>query len=224
MTAANNVAGSAKTFLSLTPSVGAPTTSNMNVDPGKFRSNLAIVPVSADGKVYLYNLDGNAHAILDVVGYLVANQDPLSRQGRVVPLVSPFRAFDTRMPEFSETPLPPANAEDWSFKAFANDVKVGGEAVGKQLGLIGNLTAANLQRTVSWAPTSSYLTAYPTPAAGGTQVPTVSNLVIRDGEVVPNMALLTYGSDGTDPYKVRFYNRDGYLDYLLDVTAVILAD
>jgi hypothetical protein len=35
--------------------------------------------------------------------------------------------------------------------------------------------------------------------------------------------MLSYGSDGTDPYQVRFYNRAGYLDYLLDVTAVILA-
>ena len=71
---------------------------------------------------------------------------------------------------------------------------------------------------------ASYLTAYPTPVGSGTQAPNVSNIVMTDGEVVPNMALLKYGSNGTDPYQVRFYNRDGYLDYLLDVTAVILAD
>ena len=40
---------------------------------------------------------------------------------------------------------------------------------------------------------------------------------------MPNLVMLSYGSDGTDPYQVRFYNRAGYLDYLLDVTAVILA-
>jgi hypothetical protein len=34
---------------------------------------------------------------------------------------------------------------------------------------------------------------------------------------------LSYGSDGTDPYQVRFYNRAGWLDYLLDVSAVVLA-
>jgi hypothetical protein len=228
ITAVNNLPGSQSTFFSLTPAATPagtqPTTSNMNVAPGKFRSNLAIVPVSADGKVYLYNLAGNAHAILDVVGYLIANQSPTTRQGRVVPLVAPFRAFDTRQAEFFETPLPPANAEDWSFTAFVNDVKVGGEPVGNQVGLLGNLTAANLQRTVSWAGVASYLTAYPTPAGAGTQVPNVSNIVMTDGEVVPNMALLKYGSSGADQHQVRFYNRDGYLDYLLDVTAVILAD
>jgi hypothetical protein len=90
--------------------------------------------------------------------------------------------------------------------------------------LIGNLTAAALGRQYSWAPTGSYVTAYPTPGGGGAQSPPlISNLGINDGDTVANLVLLKYGSDGTDPYQVRFYNRAGYLDYLLDVTAVILA-
>ena len=224
ITAVNDLPGSQDTFLSLTPTppTGPPATSNMNVVRRQFRSNLAIVPVSPDGKVYLYNLQGTVHAILDVVGYLVKNQTPTSTTGRVIPLVSPFRAFDTREASFGDTPLPPANAEDWSFTAFVNDVKVGGVAVGPQLGLLGNLTAAGLERQYSWAPVSSYLTAYPTPT-GGNAVPLVSNLVVAENEVVPNLSLLKYGSNGVDPYQVRFYNRAGYLDYLLDVTAVILA-
>ena len=103
-------------------------------------------------------------------------------------------------------------------------MKVAGDPVGAQLGLIGNLTAAALGRQYSWAPSSSYVTAYPTPAGGGAQTPPfVSNLGITEGEIVPNLVMLAYGSDGTDPNQVRFYNRAGYLDYLLDVTAVILA-
>ena len=227
ITAVNNLPGSAPTFLSLTPAPvpagTTPATSNMNVVSGQFRSNLAIVPVSSDGKVYLYNGAGSTHAILDVAGYLVRNQPTTSTTGRVIPLVSPFRAFDTRDESFGNTPLPPANAEDWSFTAFVNDVKVGGVAVGPQVGLLGNLTAANLERQYSWAPVSSFLTAYPTPVGTGTAVPLVSNLVVTEGEVVPNLALLKYGSNGVDPYQVRFYNRAGYLDYFLDVTAVILA-
>lgn len=226
ITGVNNLAGSAATFFSLKPEPASPTnpptTSNVNLLPGAFRSNLAIVPVSSDGHVYLYNLAGEAHAILDVVGYLVKDQPVTSCAGRVIPLVAPFRAFDTREAQFFQQPLPPANAEDWSFEAFANDVKIGGEAVGPQLGLIGNLTAARLARQYAWAPVSSFLTAYPTPTGSGTGLPTVSNLVIAEGEVVPNMAFLTYGSNGTDPYQIRFYNRAGYLDYLLDVTAVVL--
>ncbi len=227
VTAVDNIPGSSPTYISLLPAPLAagekPTTSNLNLRVGQIRSNLAIVPISQDGGIYVYNFSGNAHVILDVMGYFVSRPDD-SSTGRVIPLVSPFRAFDTREAAFADQPLPPANAEDWSFTDFAADVKVAGSPVGAQLGLLGNLTAAALGRQYSWAPSSSYVTAYPTPAGGGAQTPPfVSNLGISEGEVVPNLVMLAYGSDGTDPYQVRFYNRAGYLDYLLDVTAVILA-
>ncbi|HEX6656849.1 MAG TPA: hypothetical protein VF065_02130 [Ilumatobacter sp.] len=227
VTAVDNVPGSQPTYISLLPSPLAagqlPTTSNLNLRVGQIRANLAIVPISADGGVWVYNHAGNAHVILDVMGYFAPRADDTST-GRVIPLVSPFRAFDTREAAFADQPLPPANAEDWSFQDFANDVKVAGTPVGGQLGLLGNLTAAALGRQYSWAPSSSYVTAYSTPAGGGAQSPPlISNLNIAEGEIVPNLVMLSYGSDGTDPYQVRFYNRAGYLDYLLDVTAVILA-
>jgi hypothetical protein len=41
---------------------------------------------------------------------------------------------------------------------------------------------------------------------------------------VPNLVLLKYGSRDGDDHQIRFYNRAGFVDYLLDVTAVILAD
>jgi hypothetical protein len=228
VTAVDNVPGSQPTYISLLPSPLAagqlPTTSNLNLRVGQIRSNLAIVPISADGGIWVYNRAGNAHVILDVMGYFVANQDVNTTRGRVIPLVSPFRAFDTREAAFSDQPLPPANAEDWSFTDFANDVKVAGVPVGAQVGLLGNLTAAALGRQYNWAAASSYVTAYATPSGGGAQSPPlISNLGISEGEIVPNLVMLAYGSDGTDPYQVRFYNRAGYLDYLLDVTAVILA-
>jgi hypothetical protein len=228
VTVVNNVPGSQQTYISLLtspPDPGVePKTSNVNVRPGQIRANLAIVPISADGGIYVYNRAGNAHVVIDVMGYFVANRDVNTTRGRVIPLVSPFRAFDTREPAFADQPLPPANAEDWSFTDFANDVKVAGAPVGAQLGLLGNLTAAALGRQYSWATVSSYLTAYPTPPGGGAQTPPlISNLNLGEGEVVPNMVVLSYGSDGSDPNQVRFYNRAGYLDYLLDVSAVILA-
>lgn len=223
VTAVDNIPGSSPTYISLLPAPLAagekPTTSNLNLRVGQIRSNLAIVPISSDGGIWVYNFSGNAHVILDVMGYFVSRPDD-SSTGRIIPLVSPFRAFDTREPAFADQPLPPANAEDWSFTDFAADVKVAGSPVGPQLGLLGNLTAAALGRQYSWAPSSSYVTAYPTPAGGGAQTPPfVSNLGISEGEVVPNLVMLAYGSNN----EVRFYNRAGYLDYLLDVTAVILA-
>jgi hypothetical protein len=41
-----------------------------------------------------------------------------------------------------------------------------------------------------------------------------------EGEVVPNLAFLQYGSNQS----VRFYNRASNLDYLFDASAIVLAD
>ena len=50
---------------------------------------------------------GPFDVILDVMGYFVRRPDDTSR-GRIIPLVSPFRAFDTRQAAFFSQPLPPA--------------------------------------------------------------------------------------------------------------------
>jgi hypothetical protein len=227
LTGVNNIGGSQATFLSLLPAEPAPgaivTTSNLNLNRSQIRSNAAIVPLSADGAIWVYNPLGNTDVIVDVLGYFVQRPDATMR-GRVVPLVSPFRAFDTREEEFANQPLPPGTGEDWSFTDFVNDVKHGNNAwVGEQIGLIGNLTATELTRQYSWVPVQSYITAYPTPAGVGAQPPLISNLGISEGESVPNLVVLPYGTAGTDTHQVRFYNKFGYVDYFLDVSAVILA-
>jgi hypothetical protein len=233
ITGVNAFAGSKPTFVAAVPEqlpAGVvPTTSNLNLLPGQFRSNMSILPVGADGAIRLFNLDGNVRLVVDVVGFLLAGEPPDSRAGRVVPLVAPFRAFDTRLADFFAQPLGPANAEDWSFESFVADVRIGTENVGAQVGLLGNLTVTGVERQYSWAPVNTYVTAFPTPANGGTAVPDVSNITIAEGQTVPNMVLLDYGANVGDPrceseHCVRFYNRAGYVDYLLDVSAVILAD
>ncbi len=221
------VAGAKSTFVSVLPQPLAAgqelKTSNLNLRPNQIRSNLAIVPVGADGTITLFNLDGSTHVILDVMGYFIKRDDN-SRRGRIVPLVSPFRAFDTREAAHFDTPLGPANSESWDFAAFKGDVKIEGQPVGSQLGLLGNLTAAGLGRQYSYAPSASFVTAYPTPTDAKAVPPLVSNLGILEGEVVPNLVMLAYGSTGDGVDRISFYNRAGYLDYLLDVSAVILAD
>jgi hypothetical protein len=228
ISAVNIRPGSRNTYLSALPSKVAsgkiPATATVNVGPGEVRSALALVPVGSDGAIWIYNRFGDIDVTVDLMGYLIKNQPENTRAGRVVPLVSPFRAFDTRAPEHFSQPLPPGNAEDWSFEAFVNDVKIGADPVGAQLGLIGNLTGARLARVVPYAGLSSYITAYPTPANSSTPKPTTANLTLRDGDVVPNMVVLRYGSNSAGPYQIRFYNKNGFLDYVLDVSAVILAD
>ncbi len=228
VTGVNTFPNSRQTYISAlperVPSGAKPSTSTVNLQVGQVRANLAIVPVGPDGSINLFNLDGQIRLVVDVMGYLLDGADVATRSGRVVPLVAPFRAFDTREKEFLAQPLGPSRAEDWSFKSFVQDVNINGDPVGSQMGLLGNLTATNLQRQYAWAPVASFMTAYPTPVSGSGTPPKISNVNIVEGDTVPNLALLRYGGDAQDPFQLRIYNRAGYVDYLLDVYAVVLAD
>lgn len=227
VTAVNRRPGSVNTYLSAQPdrvTAGEePATSTVNVAQGEFRASLAIVPVGANGSIFVYNPFGETDVIVDLMAYLIEGQPSATRAGRVVPLAAPFRALDTREAEFFAQPLAPGKAEDWSFQDFVNDVRIGSDWVGPQSALIGNLATTPIQRQYAWIPTRSFLTAYPRPT-DDSPPPLVSNLVIEEGLVIPNMALLKYGGPVEDPYQVRVYNRDGFVHYLLDVSAVVLAD
>lgn len=224
LTGVNSFPGSRPTHFALVPDPfsAAPSTSNLNLVPGQTRANLAILPVGDDGSVRFFNLQGEVRAVVDVTGYLLADQPVDSRAGRVIPLVAPFRAFDTREEEHHDQPLGPANAEAFSFEAFVADVKVNGEPVGPQSGLFGNLTATDLSRQYPEAPVLSHMTAYPTPDDPTDAPPNVSNLNLGEDEAVPNLALLRYGGTADEPYRINFFNYAGYVDYLLDVYAIVL--
>ncbi|MBT2445623.1 PKD domain-containing protein [Streptomyces sp. ISL-43] len=67
-----------------------PSTSNLNVEPGKDKSNQAIVPVGPNGTITLYTNSGSTHLVLDAVGYY-------GKDGKALftPVV-PNRLADTR--------------------------------------------------------------------------------------------------------------------------------
>ncbi len=211
--------GGTATHISLFPNDingAAPATSNLNLAANVIKANLVFVPVGTDGKVRIFNDNGNTQVVADVVGYMLSGQAEGTRLGRVVPLTSPYRTFDTRQPNFGGVALGPGQAEDWSFADFASSVFIGAASVGAQAGVIGNLTSAELKRQYPSQLAQSYLTAYPSDA----QRPTSSNLNSIEGVAIPNMAVLKYGANAT----VRFYNNAGYEHYLFDASAVILAD
>ncbi|MEO7369872.1 MAG: hypothetical protein ABI949_06725 [Ilumatobacteraceae bacterium] len=213
------ITGSSATHLSIYPNDlggAAPTTSNLNLAPNTIKANLVFVPVGTDGSVRIFNNQGFTDVVADVVGYMQSGQDPTTRKGRVVPLSSPYRTFDTRDPQFGGVALGPGQAEDWSFADFASSVAIGPDAVGNQLAVIGNLTSAELKRQYASVPAASFLTAYPADAAR----PLSSNLNTVEGPPIPNMAVLKYGANNT----VRVYNLAGYSHYLFDASAVVLAD
>ncbi|HEY4333504.1 MAG TPA: hypothetical protein VGM78_13070 [Ilumatobacteraceae bacterium] len=220
ITGINNLAGSTNTFMSALPETptSAPTTSNLNLAPGQVKANLVIVPVTnADGAIRIYNNAGRTDVAVDVVGYMKANQDPSTRLGRVIPLSSPFRVFDTRDPAFGGSQLGPGQAESWSFTQFMSSVMLNGQPVGSQVALLGNLTGTGLTRVFPTKPAATYLTLYPSDAPSR---PQSSNINVTEGVNVPNMIVVKVGADG----QIKAYNNDGYLHYLLDVSAVVLSD
>ncbi|MEO8267831.1 MAG: hypothetical protein ABI706_20195 [Ilumatobacteraceae bacterium] len=213
------ITGNTATHLSVFPDdLGgqAPTTSNLNLAPNAIKANLVFVPVGTDGNVRIFNNAGLTDVVADVVGFMQTGALETSREGRVVPLSSPYRTFDTRDPQFGGVALGPGQAEDWSFASFASSVAIGPDAVGNQLAVIGNLTSASLTRQYASAFVRSFLTAYPASAAR----PLSSNLNSVEGPTpIPNMAILKYGTDAT----VRMYNLAGYEHYIFDASAVVLA-
>jgi hypothetical protein len=220
MAGVNDIAGSTNTHLSIVPSLPAgqvPTTANLNLSPGQVKSNMVIVPVDpTTGDITVFNNQGSTHVVLDVVGYLVANQDPATNAGRVVPLAAPFRVFDTRETAFGAVALPPGTAEDWSFAEFAASVNIDGTPVGPQAAIIGNLTSASLARQYPTVRVGSFLTAYP---AGGGR-PNAANLNMVEGVIEQNMVMMSYGTDNV----VSVYNLAGYVHYVYDASAVVLSD
>ncbi len=218
-----NVVGittSSPTYLAVTPnSTGAnPGTSNVNLPPNAIKGNLVIVPVGADGNVKLFNLSGQTHVAVDIVGYLQSGASPTSVGGRVVPLAAPYRTFDTRESQWGASPLGPGVAESWSFADFANSVKIGNLPVGAQSAVIGNLTNASLARQFPSVAVQSYLTAWP--AGQNLPRPETSNVNTNEKPIaVPNMAILRYGDAAT----VQFFNYAGRAHYLFDASAVVLA-
>ncbi len=221
LTGVNDLPASQPTFLSVVPDAvaagTAPGTSNVNLAKGQIKPNMVIVPIGADGKIRIYNNTGSTHVVVDVAGYLQSGIDVATRRGRVVPLTTPYRVFDTREIQWGDVPLGPGQAEDWSFADFAGSVNISNVAVGKQMAVIGNLTSAGLTRQYPTQTASSYLTVYPADAATR---PIVSNLNTVEGPPVPNLAILKYSSSTT----VRVYNLAGYADYLYDASAVVLDD
>lgn len=229
LTLINNKSGSS-TFLTATPEK-IPTTgtipSSSNVIGGAIKATVTVVPISADGSIRLYNHAGNLDVAVDVLGYFETGVNAAGNRGRVVPLDSPFRALDTRLPAYGDFPLQHGSKEEWSFDSFVKSVVLNPGAATEttgppQQGFLGSLVAIDLQPLAQQAPAnqSSYLRLTP---AGGT-TPVTSNVNFYVNKNVANMSLVKYGPKGQDPHVIEAYNHYGQVDYLLDVYAIVLDD
>jgi hypothetical protein len=216
VTGINERPGSQGTWMSLVPSrvAGGPSTSNLNLSASQVRGNLVVVPIGADGRIFLYNDSSTVDAVIDVVGYFEAGVPVATRAGRLQPMLAPFRVFDTRQPEFGSSRLGSNQAEPWDFAPVIASTTVDGLPIGVVKALLGNLTATSFERQRG-GPATTYLTMYPGPA-----LPDTSNINLGVGEDVANLALAPLAPDLT----LRVFNAAGSVHYLYDLSAMVLAD
>lgn len=206
---------SAASSLSVLPasSSSTPSVVSLSASPGASRAALVLVPLGADGSIFFRHTSGSMHVVADVIGFVRPVLDE-TRAGRIVPLAAPFRAFDTREQAFGAVALGPGQSERWSFADFASSVTIGGISVGRQMGLLGTLTAAG-----STGQTTSMLSVSTDQIPTG-QAPSVGQLYTVAGQAVANMVAVRYDASVTS----WTFNQAGQTHYLLDATAVVLAD
>lgn len=181
-------------FASGTPK---PATSNVNYDWATGDTpNLAIVPVSADGKISIANTSpGPVGIIVDVMGYF---RKAAATTAGSFQSVAPKRLLDTR-----QTPAPVGAGKDIHVTvAGANTIPAGAKAA------MVNLTATEPR-------SYGHLTAYP----AGKALPTTSNVNYNQGQTVANFAVVPIGADG----KITIRNTSGGGTHIIvDVVGYIL--
>jgi len=178
-----------------------PDASNLNLNPGKDGSNLAVVKVGSNDKIRLFVAEAGTHLIVDVFGYFKA---AVGAEGRTT-TINPTRIFDTR--NGIGTTKAPMNAGQ------TRPVQVAGA-----FGIPSNATAVYLNVTSVNASAWGWLAIWPT----GLPMPTSSNVNFPGGSIVPNMAIVQLGTGGT----LQIYNDAGVSgttssDVLIDVLGYV---
>lgn len=203
ITVVNSLPASRSTWITTTAG-----TSLVNVAPGRLAANFGLVPLESDGSISIYNDAGTTDVIVDVWGYATTSGVSASAAGRIVVLDTPFRAIDSR-----PDPLGPGRAEPWSFVDFDQSLANSRSALGPVTAIIGNLTGTDLRRRYPGLAVESFLSSYP---AGGS-LPSTSNINLVEGETKSNLGIHRLGNES-----LSIYNDDGYVNYVLDVAAVIV--
>lgn len=173
---------------------GLPNASNLNLNPGQTRANLAVVKIGSDGKIRLNAAETATDIIVDVFGYY-------SALGGKTTTINPARVVDSRSGLGTQrSPMGPQETRN---------VQVAG--VG---GVPGNATAVMLNVTAVDTTSWGWLTVWPTNQAR----PTSSNLNWDGGRVVPNMVMVAVGANGS----ISLYNDLGQAHVLVDVFGYVV--
>jgi prepilin-type processing-associated H-X9-DG protein len=172
-----------------------PSTSTVNFRAGQTIANLVTVPIGSGGDISVFNWQGSAHVVLDLVGWFSA--DTSQGTGLLHP-IAPARLMDTRI-------APQHAVGGGQTLQVAVDGQGGVPSSGVSAALV-NLTVTN-------GTASSYLTAYPS----GTARPSSSNLNFTPRQTISNRAIVPVGSDGA----LTIWNFAGSVDVVVDVVGWI---
>ncbi|MFG2988846.1 hypothetical protein ACGFZK_06000 [Streptomyces sp. NPDC048257] len=178
--------------LTVYPTSGSiPTTSNLNFNAGQTIANSVIVPVSADGKISVFNGAWSpTDVVVDVVGYYSKDS-----QSAFLPL-TPERVFDTREP--SDPVYGPLWGDSYIYLPISHSNR--------------SITGWVFNSTVTNTNGSGYLTVTPDPNSrddyiNGSEIwptpPNSSNLNWTKGDTVPNLVQASTGNNGI----IDFWNR-----------------
>lgn len=195
VTAVNN---STVTNIRVYPSGAAtvPTVSNINTTgANQVVPDLVTTAIGSGGKASLFNAAGSTDLLADIAGYYVP-----SGGVRYQPL-APTRVLDTRY----AIGVPSAGAV--GARQF-RDLHVAGSGTS----VPPTATAAVLNVTGTQPTATTNIRLYPTPA-GGTAVPTVSNLNLTSGETAANLVTVAVGDAGN----IRLYNAAGTVQLIADL-------
>ncbi len=188
---------SVNTVMSLYPAgVARPGVSNLNPMAQDTVANLATVKVGAGNKITLYNELGSTDAVVDVVGFYLADNGDVGGGDRFVSQI-PVRKLDTREPTASPTPLTAGEVRTVDLDTTADAVMV-------------YLTVTN--------PTAGgYVAVYP---EGVITVPNISNANFVPDQTVGNLVVVK-----VDAGKIKVFNPTlGTLHVVIDLIGTFVVD
>ncbi|HEY6468831.1 MAG TPA: IPT/TIG domain-containing protein [Candidatus Dormibacteraeota bacterium] len=218
------VQGTAATYLTLFPTSAngtcrygpsqTPPSSTINLVAGAVQANRVMVelgPSSSGGNddaVCVYNSTGSINFLIDVNGWYGSATAPTTPAGYQYQAIEPDRVCDTRVAEYGSCDQ---RAPDPILGGTSHLVQIAGvpEIPGVYSGTLVVAVIANL--TAITPTESTYLTLYP---AVTSHPPTVSDLNVGAGAVLPNLAVVELTPNEGD---VALYNSVGSVNAIVDV-------
>ena len=176
--------------------IAQPLVSNLNLAAGEIRANLVTVPIGENGRVRILNSGGALNVLADIQGWYGADG------ASVYEPTTPVRLLDTR---------------DGTGGGPVGPVQGGGfvdlQVIGGPRSVPATATAVILTVTALNATTSTDIRVYPTPTDSSAPAPGVSNVNLRERQIVPNLVIAKVGSRGA----VRLMSSAGSVDLVADL-------